>query len=84
MWTRSTTCWLAYLLLVLNNFGYLGVQLRRFGVHQGGLEKHKGGLRKVRWIRLGWGTVDWTEVPWSWLERVGMLRYLKLHWGNVW
>ena len=52
-------------------------QLRRFGVHWGGLVKHKGGLGKVRWIRLGRGTLDWTEVPWRWLERVGMLRYLK-------
>ena len=65
-------------------FGYLGVQLRCFGVHWGGLGKHKGCSGKVRCIRLRWGTLDWTEVPWSWLKRFGMLRYVKLRWGNVW
>ena len=84
MWTRSTTRWLAYFLLVVDNSGYLGVQLRRFGVHWGGWEKHKGGLGNVQWIRLGWGTLDWTEVPLSWFGKGWNVRYFKLHWGHVW
>ena len=59
MWTRSTTRWLAYFLLVLDNSGYLGVQLGALGyIGVGGRS-----IREVCWF--GQGAVDqaWLGHP---------------------